>query len=285
MGKPIIKSGKLTTGAHVQCGENVVVEVAEEVVVGDRCVIPDNAHFGGRRVTIGNDWFGYSWQWQRLDIGRGRIDEEDAVFTMGSRCTTHANKVDLVRRVTIGDDVGLSPEVAIFGHFYWMSSLDGFPMRYGKVDIGRGTIVGYRSVVLPDAVIHEDVVVGAQSVVSGILLPRKVYAGNPARVVSEVLEVAEHRQVEMLKGIVDGWLRSCAYRFKAQPHVQVDFPLVRVAGASFDVERRTLLGDEGPLTDDFRWWLFRHGIKIYTKRPFTKMPYNPPFFPQEGGVP
>jgi hypothetical protein len=60
MNHPIIKSGKFHAGADFQCGENVVIDVAEEVIVGVRCVLSDNAYLCGRRVEIGNDFFGYS---------------------------------------------------------------------------------------------------------------------------------------------------------------------------------------------------------------------------------
>src|SRR3990167_405962 len=169
MGIPTIKSGRFQAGADFQCGENVVINVAEEVVVGDRVRLPDNCYIEGRRVKIGNDFYGYDWEWRRLDIGRGRIDEEDAILKVGDCCTFHDNRIDLARHVTIGYYVGLSPEVAIYTHYYWMSPLEGFPMKYAPVQLGDGTIAGFRSVFLPGSDTDRGVVVGANSTVSGYL--------------------------------------------------------------------------------------------------------------------
>lgn len=274
---PFIKSGKFHAGTDLVCGDNVVIDVAEEVIVGDRCVLPDNAYLGGRRITIGDDFYGYSWEWQRLDVGRGRRDEEHAVLTVGKRCTFHNNRIDLAQSVLIGDDVGLSPDVYIYTHYYWMSPLLGYPKKYTRVKVGNRVLVGFRSVILPGACVGDDVVVGAQSVVTGLvgykmseLYAGTVWAGCPAVQVGVVETPPVERRKIILDNLLKEYAASCTYRnFTSQTGAV--YPLVFCRGIRADVETLTVHGEEDEYTDDLREFLFKRGIRLYTKRPFRKL--------------
>lgn len=268
---PIIRSGKFHAGSDLQCGSNVVIDVAEEMIVGNRCVIPDNAYFGGRRIEILDDFYGYSWECKRLDIGRGRIDEENAVLTVGSRCTFHDNKIDLARRVSIASNVGLSPEVAIYTHYYWQSPLEGFPCKYAPVDIHDGAIIGYRSVILPGSKVGYRAVVGAQSVVYGEVKPLAISAGNPAKWKRQVETPKPEWREEFITELVREYKMSCQYR-NLTVFLTLDHQVIRTRNCFLDLNLRTCEGEEDEYTDDLRDFLFKHGIKIFTKRPFKKLP-------------
>lgn len=271
MSKPTILSGKFSAGSFFECGENVIIDVAEECVVGDRVVLADNTHIEGRRVTIGSDFYGYRWEWKRLDIGRGRRDEESAILTVGSRCTFHDNKIDLCREVNIGDDVGLSPEVCLYNHGYWGSPLEGFPCKYSPIHILNNVIIGYRTVILPGAFIYEDVVVGANSVVTNTLLQKSVYAGNPARKIRDIFPPSESERKSIVGKILEDYARSCTYR-GIPFRYNCNWFTVEYRDCRFDLEHRTVEGEEDDHTDDFRWFLFTRGIRMYTLRPFKKLP-------------
>lgn len=292
MNQPTILSGKFHAGSDLWCGENVVVDVAEEVIIGDRCVLPDNAYFGGRRITIGDDFYGYSWEhpgfprretpdttclgppvgrW--LEIGRGRIDEEDAILIVGSRCTFHDNRIDLSRRVTVGNDVGLSPEVAIYTHGYWQPVTWGFPATYAPVTIKDWVIVGFRSVLLAGAGIGEETTIGAQSVVAGEIPGGGIYAGNPARLIRTPKPLTLEQKRDVVSSALVDYGRSAHYR-KLRMRVAEDFeyPTLKMFGCGFDFETFSVTGPEDEYTDDLRDFLFRRGLRFYTKRPFRKLP-------------
>lgn len=300
MSKPVIKSGRFHAGADLRCGENVVIDVAEEMVVGDRVVLPDNAYFEGRRVTIADDFYGYSWEhpgfprhdvihggvftglgppvgrW--LEVGRGRKDDEHATLTVGSRSTFHDNRIDLAAPVVIGDDVGLSPEVCIYTHYYWQSVLDGFPCRTCQVWIGRGTLIGFRSVLLPGVEVPDYSVVGAGSVVSGKLThEHAVYAGNPARLIRRVEKPTVMEQHGLLVGLCEEYLKSRRYRGLDTDKGRIPHWTLgerfgwEFAGCRINPANATLEGEENEDTDDIRWFLFTRGIRIYTRRLFRKL--------------
>jgi galactoside O-acetyltransferase len=97
-------------------------------------------------------------------------------------------------RITLGDFSNISSRVAIY------SSSDDYsgatmtnptgPDKYKKVDhadveIGRHVVIGSGSIVLPGAVLEDDVAVGALSMMRGHCSAFGVYAGVPARRICE----------------------------------------------------------------------------------------------------
>ena len=266
----MIKAKRQEIGIGVHFGKNVEIDVKDTLHIGDRARIGDNAKIYGRNVTIGNDFYSSDWEFGGLEIGRGRRNWPGANLVIGDRCTLHNNRIDLSRSVTIGDDVGLSPEVTIYGHGYWLSMLDGFPVTYGDVRIGSGTIVGYRSLILPGSDIGQKCVIGAQSVVSGKLKGKSVYAGSPAKLLRDVKQPTEAERRNMLDGLIELYLQFCEYRAVSVPIV-VDYPFVFVDECVFNVLTLKFDGQENPLTDDFRDFVFRYGLRFYSKRPFRAL--------------
>lgn len=275
MGLPLIKSGTLYCGGRCTFGDNVVIDVAETVTLGGRCVIGDNAYFSGRRVQIGDDFFNYSWEWKRLDIGRGRRDDEYAILTVGSRCTFHDARIDLARHVTIGNDVGLSPEVCIYTHHYWQSPLEGYPLKYAPVTIEDGVLVGFRTTILPGSHIGEFAMVGAGSVVVGNLGTDATFGGVPAREIALAQSPSRDGSQRFLASLFGEYAKSLEYRRQPGGGV-VSYSLsaerIDFRNCWFDLDALTVTGIEDEYTDDLRWFLFTHGIRFYTKRPFRKLP-------------
>lgn len=267
---PIVINGVFNAGARLTCGKNVIIDVAEEVIVGNDCHIGDNTYISGRRVKIGDHFYGYNWD-NGLEIGRGRKDEPAAVLEVGDRCTFHDNRIDLSRPVTIGNDVGLSPEVTIYTHSYWMNPFRGFPLRYSPVSIGNGTIIGYRSTLVPGAHVGSGIVVGAGSIVCGRLTESGVYGGNPAKLISTIREPSPGEQERIFYDLIHNYRESILYRCISLQLVH-KFPKVWVNHTEFDLKEQTLHGNEDEVTDDFRWFLFKHGVRIYTDRPFKSLP-------------
>ena len=266
-----ILSGKLHLGKDCEVGENVVVNVAEEAIFGDRCVIPNNAYLSGRSLQFGSDFYGYSWDWRRLDVGRGRRDYEAARLVVGDRCTFHDNRIDLTKAVAIGIDVGLSPEVVVYTHGYWLSELEGYPCNEASVAIGDGVIVGFRSVVLPGTVIERRTVVGAQSVVSGTLSDASVYAGNPAKLIRNIVQLPVAVRVEKAVEILTRYARSLEYRWIDVKPPSLEYPVVNFRGVTLGLESGTCAGEEDRYTDDLRDFLFRRGLRFYTQRRFRSL--------------
>ncbi len=89
--------------------------------------------------------------------------------------------------VEIGDDTTISPGAKIFTSTYDSETgyranpqLDNRKSVDGPVKIGARCIVGANSVVLPNVILEDEVLIGCQSMVKSNL-PRGLYADSPVR--------------------------------------------------------------------------------------------------------
>lgn len=97
--------------------------------------------------------------------------------------------------IDIGDDVWTGHHVYITDQNHGYENVD-IPisqqsMPEKPVRIGSGSWLGHGTVVLPGADIGEHVVIGANSVVTGVIPPFSVAVGAPARVVKSIPQVGD----------------------------------------------------------------------------------------------
>lgn len=95
-----------------------------------------------------------------------------------------------VAKVTIGDNVMLAPNVAIYtaGHPIHPDSRNS-AYEYGiKVTIGSNVWIGGNVVINPGVTIGDNVVIGAGSVVTRDIPANVVAVGNPCRVMKQITE-------------------------------------------------------------------------------------------------
>ncbi len=92
------------------------------------------------------------------------------------------------QEVLIGNDVAIGP----FCSFFCLSNSSKgsklFRQNYtkGSIEISDNVFIGSHSVILPNTKIHNDVIVAANSVVTGELLSGYIYSGTPAIAVKKI---------------------------------------------------------------------------------------------------
>ena len=153
--------GKITAVTYRQ------VEV-RNVTFGERvtAVLPSNLY----GCTIGDDTF------------IGPFVEIQAGAVIGQRCRiqSHAFICDLV---IIGDDCFISHGVMFINDMFKDGRRAmGDRALWQPTNIGRHVLIGTNATILPVR-IADGVVVGAGSVVTGDLLVKGLYAGNPAKLI------------------------------------------------------------------------------------------------------
>jgi acetyltransferase-like isoleucine patch superfamily enzyme len=120
----------------------------------------------------------------------GQICVSDPVVTIGDRCLIgRGSGIVGHLSIEIGDDVWTGHHVYITDQNHGYDDPDLPVSRQVQperpVIIGSGSWLGHGTVVLPGATIGRNVVVGANSVVSGSLPDHCVAVGAPARVVKQ----------------------------------------------------------------------------------------------------
>jgi acetyltransferase-like isoleucine patch superfamily enzyme len=260
-----IQASTIQIGKDFQIGTNVHIKVRGKFSIGDFGRFGNNVTINAEEVKIGNHFYHYTGG---LNIGGGGSQFPEAILRVGDRCVFHNNYINLAREVTIGNDVGLSPDVQILTHGFWNSILDGYPVSYKAVRISNGVIVGQRSMILPGVEVAENIVIGANSTVSRSLLEKSsVYVGNPVQFIRTVKELTFQEKVNSILELL------ARYRQLTNSFKKLFFtpPLIYIDDAIIDVEAKTITGTETETTDKFRDFLRRYGIRIYTSRPFLSL--------------
>lgn len=264
-----IKAKTITLGNDVSFGNDIDIDIKGDFVLGDRSSIGNDTEIRGNNIIIGCDLFNS----HGLRIGGGGRQHPNANLTIGDRCTIHNNFINVCEGVIIGNDVGLSPDVAILTHGYWLSVLEGFPAKFSGVTIGDGAIIGYRSLIMMGVNIGKMCVIGANSVVTKDTKPRHIYAGNPAKLIRRVTradEFDDNRKKSMLDHIIKEYKKIAEFH-GIKPNIRIDYPVVIVNGCVFNVENLEFDGKEDEETDDFRDYVRKWGLRFYSKRPFKSV--------------
>lgn len=87
--------------------------------------------------------------------------------------------------ITIGNNVGLAPNVIILAHDNSPARFCGIA-RLGRVNIGNNVFIGAGSIILPNVTIGDNVIIGAGSVITKDIPSNSVVAGNPAKMIKSI---------------------------------------------------------------------------------------------------
>lgn len=108
--------------------------------------------------------------------------------------------------IKLHDNVVVASEVLFINHdvihhvFRNIDSDYEFPTKYGAIEIGNNVFIGSRCIILPDAKIEDNVIIGAGSLVRGKLQRGGGYAGMPAKRIGDFEQVMWERKVLIRDG-------------------------------------------------------------------------------------
>ena len=183
-------------GRGVKVGFGGVV-IGESVELGDHVEIGMLAMVMGRRISIGR----YSsvgtmsyLSCRVIEIGEdAKIREQvfvggpqlpESRFALGSRTIIlQMANINPTKPVVIGDDTGIGGHCLIFTHGAWLSNLEGYPVTYEPVTLGKSVWLPWRVFLMPGTTIGDGSVIGANSLVSGTIPPNSLAVGSPAKVI------------------------------------------------------------------------------------------------------
>jgi acetyltransferase-like isoleucine patch superfamily enzyme len=261
-----IYASEIRIHSNVSFGKNIKVNLRGTFEIGEHSRLGDNAIIKGKNVHIGKHLYNSSG----LNIGGGGFQHPDANFSIGDRCTIHNNFINVCEPVEIGDDVGLSPDTSILTHGYWLSCLEGYPRLSSGVKIGNGVIVGYRSLIMMGVSIADYAVIGAGSTVTKSLPKKGIYAGVPAKFIREITAPSREEKLKLMTDMLTEYAGMATYH-GINPSIKMDYPFIQVNNFKINVETFAFEGEEDAETDDFRDYVRKWGIRIYTGRSFKSV--------------
>jgi acetyltransferase-like isoleucine patch superfamily enzyme len=189
-GYHIGKNVSLSIGSIIK-GKNVTIQ--DGVKIGFFTLIrAKNIHIG-RFVKIGS--------MSVIDTEKIFIDEDarinEQVFIGGMKTpqsSLHLGKRTIIMQmsyinptlpITIGDDSGIGGHCLFFTHGSWNSQLEGFPVKFAPITLGKKVWLPWRVFVMPGVTIGDECVIGANSLITTDIPANSLAAGNPAKVLRE----------------------------------------------------------------------------------------------------
>lgn len=185
-------------------GKNVSFSIGS-VIIGKNVSIGDNSSFGlvsvvrantieiGRFVTIGS--------LSMLDTEKIFIDDDsrinenvivggiktpESMLKIGKRVIVmEYSFINPTKPINIGDDCGIGGHCLLFTHGSWLSQLDGFPVTFAPITLGKKVWLPWRVFIMPGVEIGNEVVIGANSLISKNIPSNVLAAGSPAKIIIE----------------------------------------------------------------------------------------------------
>lgn len=247
----------------VICGEDV--EIGGDTHIGFLTIIRGRNIRIGPHVQIGALTV---LDIPHLEIGEGtKINEQvfvgglvfpDARLIVGRNCQImQMTFINPTRSIVIGDDSGIGGDCLLFGHSSWLSKFEGYPVEFDTIEIGKSVSIAWRVFLLPGTRIGDGAVIGANSLVRGVIPPRCLAVGFPARVVSRApefpRELTDSDRETILREIVDElilFLDGYGYKCRRDGSVVEVMPKPGESGAQGHPSKPWKFGVEyAPLTE------------------------------------
>ncbi|MEU2769312.1 hypothetical protein ABZ628_21515 [Streptomyces diastaticus] len=208
-----LRSARLEFGPGSRVGEGGRWLVADLARLGGGTVVDAGAEVVCRELTIAEG----TYVGHRLRIGAGATMEERSLVRIGARCQIAPDvTLNCTEPVVIGDEVGISAQVAVFTHGYHAGHpvRDGHAAAFAGVGVEDGVWLGLRSVLLPGVRVGAGTVVAASATVTRPLPAGVLAAGVPAtvkrRVQPRALDTVQRH--EMVSALVEGWVARLEYK-------------------------------------------------------------------------
>jgi acetyltransferase-like isoleucine patch superfamily enzyme len=264
-----IEAKELVLGDNLKLGKDIQIKVRGKFEIGNNSIIGDRFTANAEDIIIGEYFYNGPTDSRGMVIGGGGSNFPYAKLKIGDRMVCHTGHINLANPISIGNDVGLSHDVDLITHGFWYSVLEGYPRTFKEINIGNNVIIGWKTTIMSGVTITDNVVVGSQSTVTKDLLQQKgIYVGSPAKLIKTIEEPTLQNKIFILDQIVLDFKKIIDYYETPNFFIKVDYPYVTINDLKINVKNFTYEGNHDLITDAFRDFIRRYGIKIYAPQGF-----------------
>ena len=156
----IIRARKIKIARYVKIGAMSAIDT-ESIFIDDDARINEQVYIGGTKTP-------------------------QSALTMGKRTIImQASYINPTMPITMGDDSGIGGHCLLFTHGSWNSILQGYPVKFAPINIGKKVWLPWRVFVMPGVSIGDGVVVGADSMINKDVPANCLVTGSPAKIIKE----------------------------------------------------------------------------------------------------
>ncbi len=207
--------GGVVVGRNVELGDHVeigllAVVIGRNIKIGRHSSVGTMSYVACERIEIGED----ARIREQVYVGGPQLPE--SAFILGSRTIVlQMAFINPTKPVTIGDDTGIGGHCLIFTHGAWLNALDGYPVTYEPVTLGKSVWLPWRVFLMPGTTIGDGAVIGADSLVSGTIPPYSLAVGSPAKVIRSAPDfprkVSEDERARLIDEMLSEFERFVTY--------------------------------------------------------------------------
>lgn len=264
-----IEAGELNIGSNLKLGKDIDIRVRGKLQIGDNCIIGDRLKANAEELIIGDYFFNLPTDSRGMTIGGGGSNFPWAKLHIGDKLVCHTGHINLAKPITIGNDVGLSHDVDLITHGFWGSVLDGYPRSFEGIEIGNNVIVGWKTIIMSGVKLVNNIVIGSHATVTkSLLTEHAIYVGTPAKLVKMIEEPTLTEKIVILNNIIAEFKELISYYDIPDVNIHVEYPSVQINELFIDVSDLTYTGTHDTVSDAFRDFIRRYGIKVFAPHGF-----------------
>lgn len=200
--------GSVIIGKEVSIGKNTSIGFftivrANKINLGRYCKIGAMSAIDTEHFSMDDD--------ARINeqVYIGGIKTPESALVMGKRTIImQASYINPTLPITIGDDSGIGGNCLLFTHGSWNSQLEGYPVKFAPITIGKKVWLPWRVFVMPGVTIGDGAVIGADSMINKDIPAGALAAGSPAKVLKE--NMAAPLSDPERKRLIEGFLNDFA---------------------------------------------------------------------------
>ena len=191
-----LKGYKIAKGVNLSIGCVVIgneVEIGVKSSIGFFTIVKATKIKIGRFVKIGamsaidTEYFSIDDD-ARINeqVFIGGMKTPESALIMGKRTIImQASYINPTKPIIIGDDSGIGGHCLLFTHGSWNSVLEGYPVKFAPITIGKKVWLPWRVFVMPGVSIGDGSVIGADSLLTKDIPANSLAAGSPAKIIKE----------------------------------------------------------------------------------------------------
>jgi acetyltransferase-like isoleucine patch superfamily enzyme len=248
---------RIGKGVHLGLGSAILgqnVRIGDHVEVGPMTIVRGRKIEIDRYARIGAASYILC---EHIQIGEdAKINEQvfvggpmlpESRFTLGARTIVmQMSFLNPTKPLEIGDDSGVGGHCLIFTHGSWLNVLEGYPVTFESVTIGKSVWLPWRVFVMPGASIGDGSVIGANSLVQGVIPPSSLAVGTPAKVVRQAPDFPAKVSPEKRQGLISEMLMEFRRYVVANGVSSPHEGSYRIGSREYQLKRVRSTEDVGP---------------------------------------
>jgi acetyltransferase-like isoleucine patch superfamily enzyme len=218
-----MKGYRIAPGVKLGIGS---VVIGKEVSIGKKSTIGFFTVIRGKKIQIDNYVTIGSLSFldtERIELGDdcrireqvyvGGLSEPGSMLKLGKRCCImQMSNLNPARPIVMGDDSGIGGHCLLFTHASWLSQLEGYPVKFAPITIGKNVWIPWRVFITAGVTIGDNVLIGPNTVISKDIPSNSIASGTPLKISPHVFKpVNENSRKKILNEILERFVNHLEY--------------------------------------------------------------------------